>query len=554
MKILFRPILAFAITTTLAASSLAQTPAPIDLRVLAINDFHGYLRPPPGGITIADPEDRTKKITVPAGGAEHMATLVGQLREGHRNTIFVAAGDLIGASPFLSAMFHDEPTIEALSMMGLNISSVGNHEFDEGKDELLRMQHGGCHPTDGCLGPHSFAGAKFRYLAASTVEKSSGKTVFPPYEIRAFDGIPVAFIGLTLRGTPNLVSPVGIAGLEFRDEASTVNALIPELKARGVEAIVVLIHEGGLPTGDYNECPGVSGPIVDIVKKFDKAVDVVVTGHTHRAYVCEIDGRLVTSGDKYGTLVTAIDLKLDPTTRDVISAKADNSIVRTATLAKNAEQTALIESYDKLAAPIGSRPAGAVAATLSRVPNAAGESPLGDIIADAQLAATSAEEKGGAVIAFTNPGGVRAEILRKEDGAVTYGDLFASQPFRNQLVTLTLTGKQLKDMLEQQWLDPKRPRILQVSKGFSYAWDGSKGDGERVLPERMSLNGQAIDPAASYRVTVNNFLFVGGDGFTVLTEGTAPQVGIYDVDALHVYFAANSPVGPATADRIIRVN
>jgi 5'-nucleotidase len=554
MKILFRPILAFAITTTLAASSLAQTPAPIDLRVLAINDFHGYLRPPPGGITIADPEDRTKKITVPAGGAEHMATLVGQLREGHRNTIFVAAGDLIGASPFLSAMFHDEPTIEALSMMGLNISSVGNHEFDEGKDELLRMQHGGCHPTDGCLGPHSFAGAKFRYLAASTVEKSSGKTVFPPYEIRAFDGIPVAFIGLTLRGTPNLVSPVGIAGLEFRDEASTVNALIPELKARGVEAIVVLIHEGGLPTGDYNECPGVSGPIVDIVKKFDKAVDVVVTGHTHRAYVCEIDGRLVTSGDKYGTLVTAIDLKLDPTTRDVISAKADNSIVRTATLAKNAEQTALIESYDKLAAPIGSRPAGAVAATLSRVPNAAGESPLGDIIADAQLAATSAEEKGGAVIAFTNPGGVRAEILRKEDGAVTYGDLFASQPFRNQLVTLTLTGKQLKDMLEQQWLDPKRPRILQVSKGFSYAWDGSKGDGERVLPERMSLNGQAIDPAASYRVTVNNFLFVGGDGFTVLTEGTAPHVGIYDVDALHVYFAANSPVGPTAADRIVRIN
>jgi 5'-nucleotidase len=554
MKILFRPILAFAITTTLAASSLAQTPAPIDLRVLAINDFHGYLRPPPGGITIADPEDRTKKITVPAGGAEHMATLVGQLREGHRNTIFVAAGDLIGASPFLSAMFHDEPTIEALSMMGLNISSVGNHEFDEGKDELLRMQHGGCHPTDGCLGPHSFAGAKFRYLAASTVEKSSGKTVFPPYEIRAFDGIPVAFIGLTLRGTPNLVSPVGIAGLEFRDEASTVNALIPELKARGVEAIVVLIHEGGLPTGDYNECPGVSGPIVDIVKKFDKAVDVVVTGHTHRAYVCEIDGRLVTSGDKYGTLVTAIDLKLDPVTRDIIGARASNSIVRSETLAKDAAQTALLEAYDKVAAPIANRPAGSVTATLSRVPNNAGESPLGDIIADAQLAATSAEEKGGAVIAFTNPGGVRADVTHKENGAVTYGDLFASQPFRNQLVTITLTGKQIKDMLEQQWLDPKRPRILQVSKGFSYAWDGSKGDGERVLPERMSLNGQAIDPAASYRVTVNNFLFVGGDGFTVLTEGTAPQVGIYDVDALHVYFAANSPVGPATADRIIRVN
>jgi 5'-nucleotidase len=554
MSPLLRPILALAIVMALAASSLAQTAAPVDLRILAINDFHGYLRPPPGGITIADPEDRTKKVTVAAGGAEHMATLVRQLRDGHKNSIFVAAGDLIGASPFLSAMFHDEPTIEALSMMGLALSSVGNHEFDEGKDELLRMQNGGCHPVDKCQGPHPFLGAKFRYLAASTFEKSSGKTVFPPYEIRAFDGIPVAFIGLTLKGTPGLVSPTGVADLEFRDEASTVNALIPELKARGVEAIVVLIHEGGLPTGDYNECPDISGPIVDIVKKFDRAVDVVITGHTHRAYICEIDGRLVTSGDKYGTLVTAIDLMLDPTTRDVVSAKADNTIVRTATLAKDVQQTALIESYDRLAAPIANRPAGSVTATLSRVPNAAGESPLGDIIADAQLAATRAEEKGGAVVAFTNPGGVRADIARREDGAVTYGDVFASQPFRNQLVTLTLTGKQIKDMLEQQWLDPKRPRILQVSKGFAYAWDGSKPDGERVLPERMSLNGQPLDPAASYRVTVNNFLFVGGDGYTVLAQGTAPLIGVYDSDALHAYFAANSPVGPTAVDRIVRIN
>jgi 5'-nucleotidase len=554
MKALFRSILALATLTALAASSFAQTPAPVDLRILAINDFHGYLRPPQGGITIADPEDKTKKITVAAGGAEYMATLVGQLREGRRNTVFVAAGDLIGASPFLSAMFHDEPTIEALSMMGLDISSVGNHEFDEGKDELLRMQNGGCHPVDKCRGPLPFTGAKFRYLAASTFEKSSGKTVFPPYEIREFEGIPVAFIGLTLKGTPGLVSPVGVADLEFRDEADTVNALVPELKARGVEAIVVLIHEGGVPAGDYNECPGISGPIVDIVKKFDRAVDVVVSGHTHRAYVCEIDGRLVTSGDKYGTLVTAIDLKLDRVTRDVVSAKADNTIVRTATLAKNAGQTALLEAYDKVAAPIANRPAGSVTETLSRVPNYAGESPLGDIIADAQLAATSSAANGGAVIAFTNPGGVRTDITRKEDGAVTYADLFASQPFRNQLVTLTLTGKQIKDMLEQQWRDPKRPRILQVSKGFGYAWDGSKGDGERVPPERMSLNGQTIDPAANYRVTVNNFLSVGGDGFTVLTQGTAPQTGIYDIDALHAYFGANSPIGPTAADRIARIN
>jgi 5'-nucleotidase len=439
-------------------------------------------------------------------------------------------------------------------MMGLEVASVGNHEFDEGKDELLRMQNGGCHPVDKCQGPHPFLGAKFRYLAASTVEKNTGKTVFPPYEIKQFEGIPVGFIGLTLKGTPDIVSPVSVAGLEFRDEADTVNALVPELKARGVEAIVVLIHEGGFPAGDYNECPGISGPIVDIVRKFDHAVDVVISGHTHQAYVCEIDGRLVTSGDKYGTIVTAIDLKLDPATRDVISAKADNVIVRTGAYARDPEQTALLQSYDKVAAPIANRRAGSIMETLSRVPNDAGESALGDIIADAQLAATRADANGGAVIAFTNPGGVRTDIPWKDGGAVTYADVFASQPFRNHLVTLTLTGAQIKGMLEQQWLDSKRPRILQVSRGFNYTWDGAKAYGDRVAAERISLNGERIDPATNYRVTVNNFLSVGGDGFTVLKDGTAPQFGIYDVCALYGYFQANSPIAPATADRIVRIN
>jgi 5'-nucleotidase len=555
--ILPRPALSVlaALLALLGPASLsAATADTVDLRILAINDFHGYLRPSPGGIKIADPADKTRKIMVEAGGAEHMATLVKQLRAGNKNTIFVAAGDLIGASPLLSAMFHDEPTIESLSMMGLAIASVGNHEFDEGKDELLRMQNGGCHPTDKCQGPHPFTGATFHYLSASTIEKDTGKTVFPAYEIREFEGIPVAFIGLTLKGTPNIVSPVGVAGLEFKDEAETVNALVPELKARGVEAIVVLIHEGGFPTGDYNECPEISGPIVDIVKKFDRAVDVVISGHTHRAYVCEIDGRLVTSGDKYGTIVTAIDLKLDRATRDIVSAKADNMIVRTSVYAKDAEQTALLEAYDRVAAPIANRRAGSVSETLSRTPNDAGESPLGDIIADAQLAVTRAAASGGALVAFTNPGGVRTDIAKKEDGAVSYADVFASQPFRNQLVTLTLTGKQIKDMLEQQWADPKRSRILQVSKGFSYTWDNARPHGDRILADRMSLNGQPIDPAASYRVTVNNYLSVGGDGFSNLKQGSAPLVGVYDIDALYGYFRANSPVAPASADRIQRIN
>lgn len=545
----------FPILAVLAAlPASAQTAAPVELRILAINDFHGNLRPPPGGIRIEDPEDNAKKVMVAAGGAEYMATLVKQLREGRKNTIFVAAGDLIGASPFLSAMFHDEPSIEALSVMGLAISSVGNHEFDEGKTELLRMQNGGCHPVDGCQGPHPFTGAKFRYLAASTIETATGKSVLPPYEIRDFDGVPVAFIGLTLKETAGIVSPSGIAGLEFRDEAETVNALVPQLKAAGVEAIVVLIHQGGEPAGDYNECPGLAGPIVDIVKKFNRAVDVVVSGHTHRAYVCDIDGRLVTSGDKYGTLVTAIDLRLDPATRDIVSAKAENVIVANASLAKDPEQTALIDAYDKLSAPIANRPAGSVTQTLSRVPTEAGESALGDIIADAQLLATRDAKYGSAVIALTNPGGIRTDIVPKENGAITFGDVFASQPFRNRLVTMTLTGSQLKDMLEQQWLDPKRPRILQVSNGFSYTWDASKPFGERVIPEKMTLNGGLIESGSGYRVTLNDYLAVGGDGFTVAKQGTALQYGGYDADALFAFFKAHGPIGPLPLNRILRVN
>jgi 5'-nucleotidase len=552
MRHSLRLILAFL--TIAACPAAAETNSPVELRILAINDFHGNLRPPPGGIRIDDPEDKTRKVTVAAGGAEYLATLVKQLREGHANTVFVAAGDLIGASPFLSAMFHDEPSIEALSMMGLAITSVGNHEFDEGRTELLRMQNGGCHPVDGCQGQHSFTGARFNYLAASTIDTATGRSVLPPYEIRDFDGVPVAFIGLTLKGTAGIVSPAGIAGLEFRDEAETVNALVPQLKARGVEAIVVLIHEGGEPTGNYNDCPGISGPIVDIVKTFDRAVDVVISGHTHRAYVCEIDGRLVTSADKYGTLVTAIDLKLDRTTRDVVSARADNVIVANDALARDAEQTALIEAYDKLAAPIANRPAGSVTQTLSRVPNAAGESALGDVIADAQLAATREAANGSAVIALTNPGGIRTDIVPKENGAVSFGELFASQPFRNRLVTMTLTGRQIKELLEQQWLDPKRPRILQVSNGFSYAWDAARPFGERVMAETMMLGDRPIEPGTGYRVTLNDYLAVGGDGFTVAKQGTSVQYGSYDADALFAFFRAHGPIGPLPPTRIRRVN
>ncbi len=555
---LLAPVMALTLATPAPAQPLpTAAAAPVEVRILAINDLHGYLQPPSSGLVTPDPADPAKTISIPAGGAEHMATLVQHLREGHANSIFVAAGDLIGASPFLSAMFHDEPTIESMSLMGLALSAVGNHEFDEGKTELLRMQSGGCHPVDGCMGPHEFTGAKFQYLAASTIDTTTGKPILPPYAIREFGGIPIAFIGLTLKATPTMVSPPGVAGLQFLDEADAVNAQVAELKARGVEAIVVLIHEGGFPSGGINECPGISGPIVEIVRKFDRAVDLVISGHTHRAYTCTIDGRLVTSGDKYGTLVTAIDLQLDPATRDIASAKADNVIVHTS-LAKDPAQTALIEAYNALAGPIAARPAGAVAAALSRVPNAAGESALGDLVADAQLAATRDRETGGAELAITNPGGLRADINGAAHGAppfrVTFGDVFAAQPFRNQLVTMTLSGAQLKAALELQWQDPARPRILQVSRGFSYAWDNTAAPGQRVLADRMMLNGKPVAPNRNYRVTVNQYLASGGDGFAPFAQGTERLTGVYDVDALFGYFKAHSPIAPAAADRILRLN
>jgi 5'-nucleotidase len=532
----------------------ARAAAPVHVKVLAINDFHGHLKPPPGGIRIKDPADPAKTVQIAAGGAEHLATAVAERKRKNPNHVFVAAGDLIGASPLISALFRDEPTVESLSMMGLEIAAVGNHEFDRGSAELLRLQRGGCHPADGCKGPQPFAGAKFQYLAASTVDERTGATLFPPYVVKRFEGIPVAFIGLTLKDTPSIVVPAGVAGLKFLDEAQTVNALVPELKRRGIEAIVLLIHEGGFPTGDYNECPGISGPIVGIVGKLDRAVDVVVSGHTHRAYNCRIDGRLVTSADKFGTLVTEIDLVLDPKTGDVAEARADNLVVRNDRFAKDAAQTQLIAVYEQLAAPLARRVVGRVGAPLPREELASGEIPLGRVIADAQLAATRAPAAGGARLALMNPGGIRAALQPGEGGAVRYEDLFAVQPFYNNLVTLTLSGAQIVQLLEQQWLNQPRPRVLQVSRGFAYAWDAAKPAGARVVPGSVTLDGRALDPAADYRVTVNSFLAAGGDNFSVLKEGRDARTGVMDVDAFEAWVASGGVTAPPADERIRRVD
>jgi 5'-nucleotidase len=527
----------------------ASSPRQVRVRVLALNDFHGHLAPPPGSSgeirTGTNPDGSPAKVKT--GGASFLARHLARLREASPNTVVVAAGDLIGATPLLSALFHDEPTIEAMNLMGLDLAAVGNHEFDEGATELQRMQSGGCHPVDGCQDGTPFAGARFRYLAAN-VRTGSGTTLFPPYALREFEGMKVAFIGMTLEGTPEIVQASGIAGLQFRDEVETVNALVPELKRQGVEAIVVVVHEGGIQAGLYDGCEGISGPIVDIAQGVDDEVDVLLTGHTHQAYNCVIDGKRVTSAASFGRLLTNLELVLDAATGEVVESTARNIPV-TRDVEAVPEVQALVERYDTLAAPLRDRRIGQVTAPLQQ-PNArlwpSGESPLGNTLADAQLAAT---KDAGAQVAFMNPGGIRGEL---DAGDVTYGEAFTVQPFGNALVTLTLTGAQLHTLLEQQWQGPNI-RILQPSKGFSYTWKASAPPGQKVDPASLWLHGAPVDPAGRYRVTVNNFLAGGGDGFHVLTEGTERRGGPVDVDALEAWMKAHSPFPPPETNRITRV-
>lgn len=534
-----------------------------NVQILAINDFHGNLEPPAGS---------SGRIgTINAGGAEFLATHIQNLRATNPNTVVVSAGDLIGASPLISALFHDEPTIEAMNLIGLNINAVGNHEFDEGVTELLRMQYGGCHPIDGCQDGDPFGGARFSFLAANVVWEDTGKPILPAIRTIAISDRgthaissarltkKIAFIGMTLEGTPTIVTPSGVAGVRFLDEADTVNAWVPKLKALGVEAIVVLIHEGGVQAGTYNECVGISGPIVDIVNRLDPEVDLVISGHTHQAYNCVINDKLVTSAASFGRLVTDIDLTLDMQTGDITSMQANNVIV-TRDVAPSSLITTLIEKYRTLSAPLANRVIGAISADILRAANAAGESALGDVIADSQLYATAPAGFGEAVIAFMNPGGIRADLTYAQsgsegDGNVTYNEAFTVQPFGNSLVTMSLTGDQIRRVLEQQFDNPSvgQNRILQVSTGFTYTWSVSAPTGSKIDPASILLNGVPLDMNAVYRVTVNNFLADGGDNFSVLAEGTDRLGGAQDLDALEAFLTDFSPVPPGPMNRIIQI-
>ena len=559
-----------------ASAGKQGKPEDLKLQILALNDFHGALRPPDetssgGRIGPALP------VGVAAGGVEYLATHVRQLRATNPNTLFVSAGDLIGATPLISAAFHDEPTIEAANLMGLDFNGVGNHEFDEGVSELLRMQYGnqpggyryfgrtdGCHPVDGCGDGTPFAGANFDFLAANVRYKSSGETIFPPYKIRNYGkGVKVAIIGMTLEATPTIVTQSAVQDINFFDEVETVNALVPVLKEQGVETIIVLLHEGGNVNASsngagsltaYNSCAQPSGGILDLVDGLDSEVDVVVTGHTNWAVNCvRPDGKVMTGAASVGRLVTDIDLTIDAETKDVDRAKtAVNNVIVTRTVDKAPDLTALVSKWGTLAAPTENRIVGSTDIVLTRTANAAGESQLGEIIADAQLAAAKLYP-GGADVAFMNAGGIRTDI---NIGEITYGEAFNVQPFANILVTMDMTGQQIVNVLQQQFtITPPDTLlgngILQIGSSLTYKRTpadpaGQAGD----LLSDVKVNGNPINLGATYRVALNNFLADGGDNFTVFRQGTNRFFGEIDLDAFATWLTANRPVPAPPLNRI----
>ncbi|GAB7191424.1 bifunctional metallophosphatase/5'-nucleotidase [Kineococcus sp. NUM-3379] len=551
----------------------------VDVQLLAINDFHGALELPTGSngrIQTGVAADGKTPVTVDAGGVEHLATTIRQLEASQRegSTVVLGNGDLVGASPLLSAAFRDEPTIEAMNLLGMDVATVGNHEFDEGSAELLRLQNGGCHPVDGCADGTPYDGADFPYLSANVTVQATGEPLLAPYTVRTVQGVKVGFVGVVLEGTKDIVSQQGVAGLEFSDEAETTNRYVRELRRKGVQTIVVLLHEGGAQSGttswDINGCSGLSGPVTDIVGRMDAEVDVVVTGHTHQGYNCEIDEKIVTSAASNGRVVTDIDLTVDKRTGDVVDGRAENVIVRR-TVPADPEQTALIARYRAALGPIASQVVGRTAGPLLKTQEqlfptgrnsqnqetfALGESPLGNLIADAQLAATDDEQR--AVAAFMNPGGVRADLNAGATGedAVTYEEAFTVQPFANNLVTLDLTGAQVNCLLEQQF---QVGRTLYPSATVSYTVDPAGTSaavgadpctGTRVVDSSVRIGDAPVAAGSTYRVTVNNFLAGGGDGFSVLTGGTNAVTGPIDLDAFTAYLGANSPVRAPALDRI----
>ena len=618
-----RTLLAATLASALAGAAIAQTAAaPITVKIIGFNDFHGNLQSPGtfGQNTIVPTAQRPA-----VGGAEYIAAYVARLKAQNPLNAVVGGGDFIGASPLISALFFDEPAVEVLNHVGVDFTSVGNHEFDKGSAELKRLQAGGCKLTNGqpdrnsCKGlgsraPGTFDGAQFKWLSANVIETATGRTLLPPYGIKSFNGVKVAFIGMTLKGTPGIVTPTGVAGLTFQDEADTVNALVPRLRAQGIEAIVVLVHQGGFQSspnvGDINGCDGnlknadgSASDIEKIVNRLDDAVDLVISAHTHAAYNCSANtvdvkkvgsaavstprptglankvGRLipVTSASAFGRIVTDIDVTLDPKTHNVTAVAPTNRLVdRTdpainLAIASDPTVRDIVQGYSALVSPLANAVVGTITTALPSTANPAGEMPAGSLIADAQLMATQPTSLGGAQIAFMNAGGVRSpgfvSAASTYPYALTYGDAFTVQPFGNSLVTMTLTATQLKALLEQQFTGCNGQvanRVMQVSNGLKYSWSAAAPACSKIVdvtftptdvtvtppvatgaPQVIVSSGVVQNPGKTYRVTVNNFMATGGDGFTTLIGGTNTQGGAQDIDALVAYLAGYKSPAPA---------
>jgi len=529
------------------------------LRLLSFNDFHGHLSA--GQIV-------SKR---PVGGA---AVLASWIEEAERTApdgeyLVVHAGDHVGASPPVSALLQDEPSLTFLNDLAGSrchdrqilepacrmVGTLGNHEFDQGRKELLRRLRGG-NSAQGPFLENPWRGVRFPYVNANVVDSASGHSLLPPYVIKTVHGIPVAIVGIVLHETPTIVTPSGVAGLKFLDEAETINKTVRHLRHQGVKAVVVLIHQGASQssyTGTTKPADSttVSGDLVNIVKNLDAGVDAIVSGHTHtfvNALLPDRSGKpiLVTQSWSYGTAFGQIDLELDRRTREVVGKSA---FIQTTWadegpgLSPDPMVAELVNKAESAVAPLTNRVEGFAAAAFPQSPNDAGESPMGDLIADAQRTAT------GTDFAFMNAGGIRASL---DSGSITWGELFTIQPFGNTMVTLRMTGAQIYDVLEQQWLGQPYARIMSVS-GLSYTWDNALPVGSRIVEVRKA--GIAISKTDTFTVTCNNFMAGGGDNLTVFKAGLGPTVGPADVDVLVDYVMSQSqPIVPSAADRIVRLH
>jgi 5'-nucleotidase len=506
-------------------------PGTVTVQLLSFTDFLGALEPVPYA---------GEKV----GGAAAVAGWIHKLSQENRNTLVAYSGDTVGGSPLLSALFHDEPTVELMNLIGVDVAGVGNHEFDEGVAELRRMVDGGCHHTDGCFGGDGFRGADYPLLAANVVDRQTGEPILPPYVVKRVQGVRIGFIGLTLEDTPSVVLPSAVEGLRFLDESDTVSRYTAELQAQGVESIVVLVHQGGAVAGtDPNGCDDPRGPVFQEIEQSPAAVDAWVAGHTLSTFVCAVDGDPVTMAGDKGRFVTELDLVIDRRTKDVVDWRATNHLT-THEVAPDPEAQALVDRYKALVGDTLERVVGAVAGPVSLQPDDSGETAMGNLVADSQAAAVP-----GASVAFMNPGGLVAEL---DPGDVTVGEVFEALPYGNHLVAMDLTGEQILRLLDEQWCDQELPRILQVSAALEYTWRGgaSLACQDRVIDSSVRLAGQPLDTTESYRIVTNNFLASGGDGFAVFTEGRDAVAAALATDALADYLPDDLPIAVPPLDRI----